>query len=111
MRLLSFVVLGLALVLAACGSRSAAGPAWPKAAASEDDGGESLAPRSTAVAAADKPDAEVEADPDDAEATPAEPTEASADADSATEPADDLVITVEEEVINLDDIVIEIEDE
>lgn len=49
------IVLGLvtALALAACGGARAGGPAWPKSAGTvevtdpADDGGESLAPRST----------------------------------------------------------------
>lgn len=43
--------LGLALV-AACGGRSASGPAWPKAAESEEDGGESLEPQHASNVAA-----------------------------------------------------------
>jgi len=50
------------LGLAACGARGASGPAWPKTAASDTDGGESLAPRepaALAVAAAADDDEDV----------------------------------------------------
>jgi hypothetical protein len=43
-------ILGLAL-LAACG-RSASGPAWPRSAESEEDGGESLEPQHASNVAA-----------------------------------------------------------
>lgn len=80
----------LVLALAGCGGSAPSGPAWPKSAGtvtptdSEDDGGESLAPRSTTPAARAieiKADptvavAPVEEAPDDApppSTTPAEP--------------------------------------
>lgn len=44
-------IFGLALV-AACGGRTANGPAWPKAAETEEDGGESLDPQHASNVAA-----------------------------------------------------------
>src|SRR5688572_22425830 len=44
-------IFGLALV-AACGGRAASGPAWPKAAETEEDGGESLDPQHASNVAA-----------------------------------------------------------
>lgn len=99
------LVLGFATSLAACGGRERA-PAWPKAAVTDDDGGESLAPRqvaAVALEAADEP--AVDAVPETA-VTPDAPA---ADAPDAAPTAP--VITAPEEVINLDDIVIEIEED
>lgn len=99
------LVIGLAVGLSACGGR-APGPAWPTAAATDEDGGESLAPRETAVAAIEA------ADEPAVETAPAVAITAEAAAvvapDEATPPT---TITAPEEVIDLDDIVIEIEEE
>lgn len=46
------LVIALAAGLMACSAPDAAGPAWPRAAAREVDGGESLAPRAAARAIA-----------------------------------------------------------
>jgi hypothetical protein len=44
--LICLIAVGISGALAGCGGAAAErGPAWPKAAASETDGGESLAPR------------------------------------------------------------------
>ncbi len=95
------------LLLAACG-RASAGPAWPKMAEREADGGESLAPRAkaSAVAAAaaaddDKP-AKVEDKP---AATPAKTdTETTKPASTTpTQAPDDISITTEELVIEIED--------
>jgi len=99
------VALGLAVSLSACGGRDRA-PAWPKAAATDDDGGESLAPRQVAAVALEEADEPVVEAAPEAAATPDAPA---ADAPDATPTAP--VITAPEEVINLDDIVIEIEEE
>lgn len=99
------VTLGLAVCLSACGGRDR-GPAWPKAAATDDDGGESLAPRQVAAVALE------EADEPTVEAVPE--TAVTPDAPAVDAPAvvpTSPVITAPEEVINLDDIVIEIEEE
>lgn len=94
--------LGLAACLSACGGRDRA-PAWPKAAASGDDGGESLAPRQVEVVALE------EADEPPVEAVPE--TAVTPDADAAAKLPSSAVITAPEDVINLDDTVIEIEEE
>jgi len=102
------LVLALFLV-AACGSKPTAGPAWPKTADKETDGGESLAPRAkaSAVAAADDDDDEVEATPaaDKPAATTPKPdaeTPKPATTGSAQAP-EDIVITTEEIVIEIDE--------
>ena len=97
--------LGLVACLSACGGRDRA-PAWPKAAASDDDGGESLAPRQVEVVALEEADEPtIEAVPETA-VTPDAPA-----VDAAAELPSSAVLTAPEEVINLDDIVIEIEEE
>jgi hypothetical protein len=96
------------LGLSACGARGASGPAWPKTAASDTDGGESLAPRqpaAIAVAAAagadDDDDIKVVATP--TATTPATPAATPAAATpSAAMPPDDS-ITIDEIVIEIDD--------
>jgi len=93
-------------LLVACGAHGDRGPAWPKRADAEVDGGESLAPRTASVVAAveaekkeakteDKPDAK----PDDAKA------EDKPDAEKVTP-----TTTAPDDVIIIDDIIIEIED-
>ena len=96
--------------LAACGAKAATGPAWPKMAEREADGGESLAPRAkaSAVAAASDDDddepapAPVAAKPAaTAKAEPEPPKPATTTA--PTQAPDDVVITTEELVIEIDD--------
>jgi hypothetical protein len=100
---------GLVLVLglAACAAR-AHGPAWPKMAEREVDGGESLAPRQASVVA-DATPAAADAKPEVSDdATPeAKPADATEDA----EPTLGEPVIAPEEVINIDDIVIEIDDD
>ena len=76
------VVLALALALpaAAC-SRAATGPAWPKPHVADEDGGESLAPRPSAQAAA------VEIESGDAVADAGEAVASPAAAATTPEPA------------------------
>jgi hypothetical protein len=109
----------LALVLTAgCGARAASGPAWPKSAGAVEpdpdvpDGGESLAPRSTALAAVEKtaepapaPAAKPDEKPADAAPVPA-PAEPAAKPEEATKPTETPVEAGPE----LEEIVIEIED-
>ncbi len=94
-------------VLAACGGGSNR-PTWPKASASDSDGGESLAPKpgSIAVSASD--------DDDDDDIVIEKPTEKPA-AVKATEPSESPrptapTVTAPDDVINTDDLVIEIDD-
>jgi hypothetical protein len=95
------------LLLAACGARASSGPAWPKMAKADDDGGESLAPRpgaaAVAVAAADDSD-----DDDDIKVVATPAADKPADK-SAEKPADKPTTTAPEETIMIDDIVIEID--
>ena len=94
--------------IAACSGRGSREPAWPKRADAEVDGGESLAPRTTAVAAAD----EDATDDDEKPAVKADEAKPAAEAKATEEkPAVTPAATVTpEEVIQIDDIVIEIED-
>ena len=103
--------LGLLMIaLAACSSPAVAGPTWPKAAAREVDGGESLAPRAAARAIAaivedDKPVDKVAADKPAAVAA-GRPASSTADKPAVTTPG----TTTPDELILTEDIVIEIED-
>lgn len=103
-----FVVLGLSIALGACGSRGSQGPAWPKAAERETDGGESLDPRQATVIAEVKDETPVvtEVKPAEDEAKPAD----AATPDAAT-PAATTTIIAPEDVITVEEIVIEIEEE
>jgi len=96
----------LVILVAGCGARSSSGPAWPKMAEKETDGGESLAPRTAAAsvvgAAADDDD-----DVKVVESAPADKPAAAADKPATVgtptvAPVDDP-ITVEEIVIEIDD--------
>lgn len=97
----------LVVALAACSSKHTSGPAWPAPSTTADDGGESIAPRETKVAAApektETPEEKPAAAP--AAAAPAKPGEAAA---PATAPAA-APPTVEDLLIN-EDVIIEIED-
>jgi hypothetical protein len=94
------------LLLAACG-RASAGPAWPKMAQREDDGGESLAPRAKASAvAAAAADDDKPAKADDKPAAAAAKPDAETTKPASTVPTqvpDDIVITTEELVIEIED--------
>jgi hypothetical protein len=102
----------LVIALAACSARGSgpAGPAWPKPAVREVDGGESLAPRPAARAIAALAEEEKPAD----KAAPEKPAAATsggtgsstADTPGAAAPT----ATPPDEPINAEDIVIEIED-
>ena len=97
MRRLLFVV-----ALAGCTHAGSSGPQWPKATASEHDGGESIAPREGAksVAAAAKDDGDDDAAPASeaapaAAAAPAATTEGGAPAAAAPAAGDDVIQTEE----------------
>lgn len=98
----------LVAVLAGCASHAATGPAWPKPHASEDDGGESLAPhvsRSDSAAAIETAD-------DDAKpvaATPAAPP-APAPEPAATPTTPAAPAQPSEDTIIIDDVVIQIDE-
>ncbi|MDB4956077.1 MAG: hypothetical protein JWO36_3646 [Myxococcales bacterium] len=96
------------ITLGACAPHAASGPAWPKAAASDKDGGESLAPqesRQVAVAVEKseeaKPVAATEAKP--AAAAPASEAPAGGAGPVApTAPIDETIMT-EDVIIEIDD--------
>jgi hypothetical protein len=103
-------VLLAGILLAACGGRHAGEPAWPKAHATESDGGESLAPRqASAVAAIEEaedttPSASSLAAPSvPSGSTPAVKSEKSEKPASESSTPKDEVITTEEIIIEIDD--------
>jgi hypothetical protein len=99
----------VALILGTgCGARGPQGPAWPKAAERETDGGESLAPRQSKVVALDADPDDEEDDDKPAVATPAVTPAATpaGTAPAVTTPA----VTTPDEPIMTEDIVIEIDD-
>lgn len=102
------VGLVLVLGLAACAAR-AQGPAWPKMAERDVDGGESLAPRQASIVAEATP-AAADAKPDD-DTDDAKPEAKADDATDDAEPTLGEPVIAPEEVINVDDIVIEIDDD
>ena len=95
----------LVIAVTACSSPAAAGLSWPRPAAREIDGGESLAPRAAARAVA----AVVE---DDRPADRAADKPAAASGAPAADkvPAVTLPVPAADEPLMTDDIVIEIED-
>jgi hypothetical protein len=99
-------------VIAACGGKPSAAPAWPKTADKEVDGGESLEPRAkaSAVAATTKKDDEpVVATPVTDKPAPEKPkTDAETPKPATT--TGSTPATEEEIVITTEEIVIEIED-
>lgn len=98
----------LVVLLAGCGARSASGPAWPKMAEKESDGGESLTPRTAAAsvvgAAAEEDDEDEDVKVVEAAAVPAEkPAAAAGEKPAATTAMPEDTITVEEIVIEIDE--------
>lgn len=97
----------LVLAVSACTHAAASGPAWPKAHASDEDGGESLAPRDPAKSIVVAAEASDDDDKPAAPAAPAAPpapapvtqAAAAASAPAAAQPED--VITTEEIVIEV----------
>ncbi len=104
------LVAALVIVLSACGAKATTGgPAWPKAADKETDGGESLAPRAKAasVAAVEAAD-EAESDATPEADKPAAPGEAKPETPKpatpgATQAPEEITITTEDIVIEIDD--------
>jgi hypothetical protein len=99
------------ILLAACGGSHAGGPAWPKAHATESDGGESLAPqKASAVAAIEEaedttPSVSAAVTPSaPAASTPAVKAEKSEKpATPESSPSTDEILTTEEIIIEIDD--------
>ncbi len=99
-------LLALAACSMACSAHGPAGPAWPKPAAREVDGGESLAPRAAARAIAaivedDRPAERAIAEKPAAAPVPA--ASAAPAAPAAATPAQDEPLPTEEIVIEVDD--------
>jgi hypothetical protein len=99
----------LVVAIAACGSKPPTGPAWPAPSTTADDGGESLEPRSTAVATA------IEKSEDEAPEKPADQPEIVAKPGAAAaEPETPATVSpptsVSDDVIMSEEIIIEIED-
>lgn len=103
------LVLALATCSMACSGRGPAGPAWPKPATRDADGGESLAPRAAARAIAarvedDRPAEHAVADKPAAAPVPAaSAAPAVSAAPAAATPAQDEPLPTEEIVIEVDD--------
>lgn len=98
----------LVLVVAACGSKAPAGPAWPASSTTADDGGESLDPRPTAVAVSLEASADKDVErPADQPEIVAKPGAASSEPDapeiSAPTPVSDDIIMSEEIIIEIED--------
>lgn len=100
MRRLLFV-----LAIAGCTHAATTGPQWPKTEASDDDGGESIAPREGAKSVV----AATEAD-DDADDAPAQDAAPAADSTPAAASDDDSTPAAagSDDVIQTDEIVIEV---
>jgi hypothetical protein len=99
------LVIALCASSMSCARQDPAGPAWPKSAERESDGGESLTPRAAARAIA----AAVEEHAVDRAADkPATPATAAA---AVTErPASGGQVQMTEEPLSLDEIIIEVDD-
>ncbi len=99
------------ILLAACGGRPAGGPAWPKAHATEADGGESLAPqKASAVAAIEEAeDATPSAAAGAAPSAPAASTPA-VKSEKSEKPTSPEASTPKDEILTTEEIIIEIDD-
>jgi len=104
--------IALAASSAACASHPVTGPAWPRTADRESDGGESLAPRAAARAiAAISEDDRVADRAADKPAAAASSAAASASASSAAEtPAVSGSVSVSDEALTTEEIVIEVDE-
>lgn len=98
----------VASLAAGCASHAASGPAWPKPHASENDGGESLAPHVRSESAAAIETADDDAKP--VAAAPAAPAAATPASDPAApavappeKPGDDTTIIIDDVVIQIDE--------
>jgi hypothetical protein len=96
----------LVLAVSACTHSAATGPAWPKLHATDNDGGESLAPRDPAkevVVATDDSDSDDKPAPAEAPAAQPEAAQATEGGTSTTAPA-----AQSEDVMQTDEIVIDV---
>jgi len=104
----SSLLVVMLLGTAACHGAKQTGPAWPAPSTTADDGGESIDPRATTIAAAiEKPD-----EKDDAPAAPAAEAAKPAATPEADKPAAAPAATQapEGDVIMSEEIIIEIDD-
>lgn len=103
------VVVAILLAAGACHGAKQTGPAWPAPSTTEDDGGESIAPRDHTVAVVEKSADDVD---DDEKVKPADAAKpAVATDDKPAPPAAQPTTPEVDEVIITDDIIIEIDDE
>jgi len=99
-------VIALAASALSCARPGPTGPAWPKSAERETDGGESLAPRAAARAVAAAGEERAAASAADRPAAPA----AGAAAATGERPPATGTVQMTEEPLPLDEIVIEVDD-
>src|SRR5882724_7203980 len=99
----------LVIALAACSTPGLNGPAWPRSAAREADGGESLAPRAAARSIAARTDDDHGGDRSDDAAAAVAPASAPAHADRSAAPVELPAGAVTPEDQALEEMVIEIE--
>ena len=97
----------LVLAVTACTHSAATGPAWPKAHASDDDGGESLAPRDPAKSVVVATEEADDGKPAPA-ANPAEKPAAAPVAEAAAPASAPAAASQPEDVITTDEIVIDV---
>ncbi len=104
------VLLAILVASAGCHGSKASNPAWPAPSTTADDGGESLAPRQTSVAAAVEKSADDKNDDEDDKpaATDAKPAAATDIKEITPEPQPG--VTTDEPIIT-DELIIEIEDD
>jgi hypothetical protein len=103
------VLLAILVASAGCHGSKASNPAWPAPSTTADDGGESLAPRQTSVAAAVEKSADDKNDDDEDKpaATDAKPAAASDIKEITPTPQTG---TPDDEPIITDELIIEIEE-
>jgi hypothetical protein len=104
------VVIAIALLASACGSRKASGPAWPEPSTTAEDGGESIEPRPTATyaAALEKSDAKAE-EKTTAAASDEKPAASESKTDEKPATSSESSPTLEE-ILMTEEIIIEIEE-
>lgn len=109
--LIGVIAVGISGALAGCGGAAERGPAWPKAAASETDGGESLAPRLPSSVAAIEEAVDATSGAGEAPKAPgaAVPPPAAAPGVRPDKPAE-TPAPKEPDILTTEDIIIEIDD-
>lgn len=103
-------VIALAAAVSACSARGSTGPVWPRSAAGEADGGESLAPRAAARAIAAIVEDDRAADRAVAERPAAAPAGGTAPAAAPSAAAATPAAAAPEDPLMTEEIVIEVED-